>query len=201
MTKLLLSTIALGKNLQVENSHVTIGLTNPKSPSNVGAVMRAAGCYCADQVLYSGQRYANASKYNGTKHNTDTKNAREKIPLTASKGFEDIESLRNHLPEGTKIICVDLVEGAIPLPNFQHPPQALYIFGPEDGTISQQVINAADDVVYVPTVGCMNLAASVNVLLYDRLAKSFVNKEQTQLDNDLIRKSRDTNNKVKVKSK
>jgi hypothetical protein len=24
---------------------------------------------------------------------------------------------------------------------------------------------------YVPTVGCMNLAASVNVLLYDRLAK------------------------------
>jgi tRNA(Leu) C34 or U34 (ribose-2'-O)-methylase TrmL len=26
--------------------------------------------------------------------------------------------------------------------------------------------------VYIPTVGCMNLAATVNVVLYDRLAKS-----------------------------
>ena len=48
MTKLLLSTIALGKSLQPENGHVTIGLTNPKSPSNVGAVMRAAGWYFLD---------------------------------------------------------------------------------------------------------------------------------------------------------
>ena len=203
MTKLLLSTIALGKKLQVENSHVTIGLTNPKSPSNVGAVMRAAGCYCVEQVLYTGQRYANAAKFNGSKHNTDTKNARDKIPLTAADNFENIESLRAFLPNDTKIICVDLVEGAIPLPHFQHPRQAVYIFGPEDGTISQDVINNADDVVYVPTVGCMNLAASVNVLLYDRLSKSLINKNENymQSDNALIRKSRDTNNKVKVKAK
>lgn len=213
MTKLLLSTMALGKRLQVENSHVTIGLTNPKSPSNVGAVMRASGCYCVDQVLYTGQRYANAAKFNGakhnaskhnaSKHNTDTKNACDKIPLKAADDFEKLESLRTFLPQSTKIICVDLVEGAIPLPHFQHPEQALYIFGPEDGTISQKVINNADDVVYVPTVGCMNLAASVNVLLYDRLAKSLLSNSnnQVQSDNALIRKSRDTNNKVKVKVK
>jgi len=198
MTKLLLSTIALGKQLQAENSHITIGLTNPKSPSNVGAVMRAAGCYCVDQVLYTGQRYANAAKYHGTKHNTDTKNARDKIPLKASDDFENSESLRAFLPNKTKVICVDLVEGATPLPHFQHPDQAIYIFGPEDGTIGQTVIDQADDVVYVPTVGCMNLAASVNVLLYDRLAKSLVKKNQIESDNLLIRKSRDTNNKVKV---
>jgi len=201
MTKLLLSTMAIGKRLQVENSYVTIGLTNPKSPSNVGAVMRAAGCYCVDQVLYTGQRYANAAKYNGSKHNTDTKNAHEKIPLKAAGDFENIEYLRAELPENTKIICVDLVEGATPLPHFQHPEQAIYIFGPEDGTISQSVINKADGVVYVPTVGCMNLAASVNVLLYDRLAKSLVNSNQIDSDNVLIKKSRDTNNKVKVNLK
>ncbi len=198
MTKLLLSTIALGKRLQVENSHVTIGLTNPKSPSNVGAVMRAAGCYSVEQVLYTGQRYANAVKFNGLKHNTDTKNARDKIPLKAIDDFENVKAQLDNLPQATKVICVDLVEGAIPLPHFQHPDQALYIFGPEDGTISQEVIDNADDVVYVPTVGCMNLAASVNVLLYDRLAKSLVNKNQTESDTVLIRKSRDTNNKVRV---
>lgn len=204
MSKLLLSTMAIGKELQMENSHITIGLTNPKSPSNVGAVMRAAGCYCVDQVLYTGQRYANAAKHNGAKHSTDTKNARDKIPLKPTDNFENVQTLRALLPEQTKIICVDLVEGAIPLPYFQHPEKALYVFGPEDGTISQKMVDYADEVVYVPTVGCMNLAASVNVLLYDRLAKSLLsthdgeNNKLIQSDNVLIRKSRDTNNKVKV---
>ena len=105
------------------------------------------------------------------------------------------------LPEETKIICVDLVEGATPLPLFEHPDQALYVFGPEDGTISQAVIDQADDVVYVPTVGCMNLAASVNVLLYDRLAKSLVKQDKLETDNTLIRNSRDTNNTAFVKGK
>jgi len=48
----------------------------------------------------------------------------------------------------------------------------------------------------VPTVGCMNLAASVNVLLYDRLAKAADRK----VGDALIRSSRDTNNRVKVPS-
>jgi tRNA(Leu) C34 or U34 (ribose-2'-O)-methylase TrmL len=68
------------------------------------------------------------------------------------------------------------------------------IFGPEDGTISQDVIDRADAVVYVPTNGCMNLAATVNVVLYDRLAKSC----QSYESNELIRQSRDTNNRLKA---
>ncbi len=182
-------------------AQVTIGLTNPKSPSNVGSVMRAAGCYEVDQVLYSGKRYAQAAKFSGAKLNTDTKKVRETIPLIAISDFDGVKTQLENLPQTTKIICVDLVEGAIPLPHFQHPEQALYIFGPEDGTISQAVIDSADDVVYIPTVGCMNLAATVNVLLYDRLAKSLVENDQTESDTALIRKSRDTNNKVKVAAK
>ena len=187
----------MNKTPSLPDSHVAVGLTNPKSPSNVGAVMRAAGCYGVDQVLYTGNRYAQAAKFSRNKLNTDTKNACDIIPLLAIDDFKSAKQVQN-LPEGTKIICVDLVEGATPLPHFQHPEQALYIFGPEDGTISQGVINSADEVVYVPTLGCMNLAASVNVLLYDRLAKSLVNSKQMHSDNVLIRKSRDTNNKVKV---
>ncbi len=180
--------------------HVSIALTNPKSPTNVGAVMRAAGCYQASQVLYTGRRYAQAAKYNKDTLKTDTKNAQGKIPLLAVADFINIKELLETIPSTTKIICVDLVEGATPLPHFIHPAQAVYIFGPEDGTINQQVIDSADEVVYVPTVGCMNLAASVNVLLYDRLAKSVINQaDSNSADNELIRSSRDTNNKVKIK--
>lgn len=162
-----------------------IALSNPKSASNVGAVMRAAGCYGVDSVLYTGERYDRAVKLN-----TDTKKVSSHIPLTA------VTDLLDQKNNDIKIVCVDLVEGATPLPTFEHPDKALYIFGPEDGTIKQSVIDQADAVVYVPTTGCMNLAATVNVILYDRLAKSTIHKT----DNSLIRASRDNNNRVRVKS-
>jgi len=170
----------------MKNTHVSIGLTNPQSPTNVGVVMRAAGCYQVDSVFYTGRRYAKAAKFH-----TDTHNSSSKIPLTG------VDSLLEVLEgdDEAKVVCVELVEGATPLPEFVHPDKAIYIFGPEDGTIEQKVVDKAHAVVYVPTVGCMNLAATVNVLLYDRLAKSANNIAS----DELIRKSRDINNHVKVK--
>ena len=168
----------------MSDKKIMIGLTNPKSATNVGAVMRAAGCFSVDSVLYTGSRYDRSIRLN-----TDTKKISSTIPLT------NVESLLAQKTDDIKVICVDLVEGASPLPAFTHPDRALYLFGPEDGTIKQTIIDQADAVVYIPTTGCMNLAASVNVVLYDRLAKSTTHIT----DNSLIRKSRDTNNRVKVK--
>ena len=164
---------------------VCIGLCNPKSPSNVGAVMRAAGCYGANAVRYSGERFARSAKYH-----TDTKDIVGKIPL------EYKSNLISERPEEMHIVCVELAEGATPLPKFTHPSQALYIFGPEDGSIPQDIINDAHHVVYVPTIGCMNLAATVNVLLYDRLSKTsdMINHDER------IKKSRDINNRLIVKN-
>ena len=167
----------------MRKSKVNLGLSNPKSPSNVGAVMRAAGCYRVDSVFYTGQRYIRSARFH-----TDTQDVSKRIPL------DGVTCLLENVPEDMQIVCVELVEGAIPLPEYQHPDKAFYIFGPEDGTLSQAIIDRADAVVYVPTVGCMNLAATVNVVLYDRLAKS----PSTLASDALIRQSRDTNNRVKV---
>jgi tRNA(Leu) C34 or U34 (ribose-2'-O)-methylase TrmL len=150
----------------------------------VGSVMRAAGCFQVDAVFYTGSRYARAARFN-----TDTKDVSRNLPLTP------LVSLLDAVADEVSVVCVELVEGATPLPAFEHPEQALYVFGPEDGTIEQALIDRADAVVYVPTIGCMNLAASVNVLLYDRLAKS----ERATGSDALIRRSRDTNNQVRVR--
>ena len=168
----------------MNKTKVTIGLTNPKSPSNVGSVMRAAGCFGADEVYYTGKRYDIAAKFS-----TDTQNISNKILL------EGVESLIDCADPHAKIICVELVEGATCLPDFQHPPNAHYIFGPEDGNLSQDIIDQADEVVYLPTVGCLNLAATVNVVLYDRVAKS----DLSFAGDELIRTSRDVNNRARVK--
>jgi tRNA(Leu) C34 or U34 (ribose-2'-O)-methylase TrmL len=173
----------------MKKEFVSIGLINPKSTSNVGSVMRAAGCYQVDQVLYSGHRYDRAMKMS-----TDTKKTSASIPLINIESL-GVEGLIDTVDSDTAVVCVDLIQGATSLPVFSHPEKALYIFGPEDGTIDQKIVDQADFVVFVPTVGCMNLAASVNVLLYDRLAKS----ARAVAGDELIRQSKDVNNNVKVR--
>jgi len=167
--------------------HVSIGLMNPKSPDNVGSVMRAAGNYAVDCVFYTGQRYARALSRNPDSVNT-SRRIGQHIPLQSIPSFAD------NAFDNAHIVCVEFAENAIALPEFTHPQNALYIFGPEDGNITQEIINIADSVVYIPTHGCMNLAATVNVVLYDRIAKSF----QLADDNQIIRENRDRNNNLKV---
>ena len=166
----------------MNKSTVSLCLINPKSPQNMGSILRAAGCFGVNGIFYTGQRYARAQNFA-----TDTKNAVSDIPVT------NINDIKAHVPADTSVIAVELVEGAQPLPHFTHPENAFYLFGPEDGTVPQAIINQCDHVVYVPTKGCMNLAATVNVLLYDRMAKS----PSTHYHDDIIRKSRDTNNRTK----
>lgn len=173
----------------MKQSKVSIGLINPKSPKNVASVMRAAGNYRVDRVFYSGIRYGLAMQRNPVTVDMSRKVSKD-IPLSR------VDNLIDKAFDDMKIVCIEFAENAISLPLYQHPHDVLYIFGPEDSSISQDLIDRADDVVYVPTVGCMNLAASVNVVLYDRLAKSATLSELD--DNELIRKNRDINNSLIV---
>lgn len=165
-----------------------IGLTNPKSPDNVGAVMRAAGCYNANGVYYTGQRFEKAMS-RGQKLHTDTKNVTSRIALSSIESFQ-AANVDNAVP-----VAIELVEGATSLVDFVHPDNAFYIFGPEDKSLDKDVVAWCDHVIYIPTVGCMNLAATVNVVLYDRMAKL----GPLAQGDELIIKSRDTNNRLKVK--
>lgn len=135
-----------------------IGLDNPKTDINVGSAMRAAGIYGAAFVAATGRRFKKA--------NTDTMKSYRHLPLMRPKDLRDI------LPYDCIPVAVDIIEGAIPLPEYEHPERAFYIFGAEDNTLGERITGWCRDIVYVPTAGCMNLAAAVNVVLYDRLAKS-----------------------------
>jgi tRNA(Leu) C34 or U34 (ribose-2'-O)-methylase TrmL len=171
----------------MKQAKVSIGLINPKSPENVASVMRAAGNFRVDNVFYTGKRYPLAMQHKPFTRDMSRK-VGQNIPLA------EVTDLIDDASEKLKIVCVEFAENAIPLPEYQHPYDAFYIFGPEDGTIGQDIIDRADAVVYVPTNGCMNLAATVNVLLYDRFVKSSQDIATDLEKNELIRQSRDTNN-------
>ena len=162
---------------------VCIGLVNPKSASNVAVILRAAGCYGVSSIFYTGVRYTYAKAFH-----EDTKNFRSIIPTTA------VEDLTAVIPKDATPVVIELVEGATPLPAFQHPANAFYIFGPEDGSVPQKIVSECKHVVYIPTKSSMNLAVTVNVVLYDRLAKS-----NYESGDALIKLSRDKNNNVKMK--
>ena len=134
-----------------------VGLLQPKTPANVGSVLRAAQCYEAAMVATTGQRYTRAP--------TDSMKAYRHLPLV------QCDDLRTVVPFDCVPVAVELTDGARPLTAYTHPERAFYIFGPEDGSIRKDVLAWCRDVVYVPTAFCMNLAACVNVVLYDRLAK------------------------------
>ena len=168
--------------MELAKQKASIGLINPKNPVNVASILRAAGCYGVASVFYTGQRYRLAKEFNA-----DTKAFHKIIPTVG------VDNLKDVVPKGAKVVCDELVEGAVPLPHFEHPENAFYILGPEDGSVPSDVLTWCDYVVYIPTYSCMNLAATANVLLYDRLSKSdFVSGDA------LIRSSRDTNNTTKI---
>lgn len=139
--------------------YASIGLVRPKDTKNVGAVLRAAFCYGAAMVAIQGDRTP-------VKSSQDTPQAWRHIPVLRG------DDLRALIPYDAVPVAVDLVDDAIQLPAFQHPQRAFYVFGPEDGTLGTETLSWCRHRVMVPTRFCMNLAATVNVILYDRLAKA-----------------------------
>lgn len=138
---------------------IGIGLHYPKNHLNVGSTLRAAFVFNADLVAISGQRYHRAS--------TDTMKAYRHVPLI------HVENILDAIPFDCVPVAVDILPRATMLPKYVHPKRAFYIFGPEDGTLGKNVVDRCRDVITVPTNQelCLNLAATVNVVLYDRRAK------------------------------
>jgi tRNA(Leu) C34 or U34 (ribose-2'-O)-methylase TrmL len=139
--------------------YAAIGLMQPKTALNVGSVLRAAFNYDAALVVIEGDRSMSLRAC------TDTLKAYRHLPVIHG-------NLREQLPFDCVPVAVDLVDDAVALPAYQHPQRAFYIFGPEDGTLDATTLDWCQHRVMVPTRNCMNLAAAVNVVLYDRLAKA-----------------------------
>lgn len=140
----------------MSRGYAAVGLYMPKTEPNVGGALRAAYCYGAAMVAVQGRRFQ--------KFSTDTMKAWRHVPVI------EVVDLVEAIPFGCVPVCVELADNARPLENFVHPERAFYIFGPEDGSVPKSLTDKYLT-VKAPTTFCMNLAATVNVLLYDRKAK------------------------------
>lgn len=139
-----------------------IVLVRPKYPHNVAGAIRAASCFDVKSLIYTGERFAFE--------------AGERIPREermkgyASVNFRASERPFDLLEQGTPV-CVELHNTSRSLVDFEHPGDAIYVFGPEDGHVSQMIRRFCHHFVHIPTKHCLNLSAAINVVLYDRRVK------------------------------
>ena len=91
------------------------------------------------------------------------------------KGYRDVQVVATERPLDAVArrwhstpVCVELTPTAEPLTTFVHPEHAVYVFGPEDGHVSQAYRAQCHRFVFIPAHHCLNLAAAVNVVLAHR---------------------------------
>lgn len=153
----------IGKDAPKVGKAPAIALLNPKYARNVGAVVRSASCFGIKQVWFSGDRV----KLDG----------KERLPREERmKGYAEVDLYNydkffDQFDQSVIPIAVELKDGAEQLHNFEHPENALYVFGPEDGSLTRQELVHCHRRLVIPSRHCLNLATAVSVILYDRLMK------------------------------
>lgn len=92
------------------------------------------------------------------------------------KGYNEVEAIHcdyflNAYGPGVVPVCVELHDGSQDMMYFDHPEQAVYIFGPEDGHVPKAIRQHCHHIVRIPSRHCLNLSSAVYVTLYDRHVK------------------------------
>ncbi len=145
-----------------ERGYGCVALDSPTDTVNVGHTLRAALCFNARMVIIGSA----AKSINVQRLKTDPGRAYKHVPVL------QVDDIFDALPEDCTPVAVELTEDAVDLTTFVHPERACYIFGPENGSISDEVLDRCRIKVKIPTVMSLNLGMTVNIVLYDRAAKT-----------------------------
>ncbi len=135
-----------------------IGVEGISKPMNVGNLFRTAHAFGASFV------FAIAPAVNlRDLYRSDTSQTAEHVPLHL---YDDVASLT--LPKGCALVGVELLDEAVVLPSFKHPPRAAYVFGPERGSLSAELLERCDLTTKIPTKFSVNIGVAGAIVMYDR---------------------------------
>ena len=146
--------------MQVDTTrgYFAIGAERISKAMNLGNLVRSANAFGASFVFLIDAPYTRKTA------KSDTSQAEVALPV-----YDVASPAALQLPRGCRLVGVELVPDAVDLPSFRHPPQAAYVFGPERGSLSPELLEHCDHVVRIPTRFCINLAVAGAVVMYDRM--------------------------------
>lgn len=144
-------------------------LSNPKFPANVGAVLRVVSVFGGDYLTVTGLRCHEEVKNLRRLPREERMREYRSTPLhwvRAGRPVSDVFDTTGFVP-----VCVEVDPSAESLIDFEHPEKALYVFGPEDGSVPDGFRRASHRFVAIPSIQCLNLSTAVAIVAYDRMAK------------------------------
>ena len=131
-----------------------------KRSANYGTLFRTAQVLGADFVFLIGTRFKRQA--------TDTMKSWRHVPTYEYDSFEDFNK---HRPHGCRLIGIELIDSAIPLAEFKHPKQACYLLGAEDHGLTNEAIDACQNIIVLPGERSLNVSVAGSIVLYDRISK------------------------------
>lgn len=136
-----------------------VGVEGISKPMNLGSLLRSAHAFGASFAFTIGAVFdARAAA------SADTSAAVASLPF---HDYPDLAAFR--LPHGCRLVGIELMDEAIELPSFTHPPQAAYVLGAERASLSPALVERCDFVVRIPTRFSINLAIAGTLAMYDRM--------------------------------
>ena len=139
--------------------YFAIGIEGVSKPMNVGSLFRTAHAFGASFVFTVAADYA---RVHGAR--SDTSDTPGHLPFYA---FPVVSSMI--LPDGCRLVGVELVEDAVELPSFHHPKCAADVLGPERGALTDAMMERCEFTVRIPTAFAINVGIAGAIVLYDRL--------------------------------
>lgn len=149
------------KSTLTQRGFACIALDRPTDGVNVGHSLRAALGFSARMVILGDKD----ESINVRKLSTDPGRAYRHVPIL------EVDDIFDVMPNDCTPVAVELTDDAVDLSNFVHPERACYIFGPENGSVSPEILKKCKYVVKIPTTMSLNLGMTVNIVMYDRHAK------------------------------
>ncbi len=138
--------------------YFAIGAERMSKSLNLGNLMRSAHGFGASFTFTVG------ASYQALEGHADTSKGQRHLPHYNWTNLDEFV-----LPQGCKLVGVELLDTAINLPSFRHPLRAAYVLGPELGSLSEPLLKRCDYVVKIPTSFCVNVAMAGAIVMYDRV--------------------------------
>ena len=134
-----------------------IGVERLSKPMNAGNLFRSAHAFGAGFLFTVDAAYTQRGGHSDTSH------APEQMPFYTFDSAAEMQ-----LPKDCKLVGVELLDEAVDLPSFAHPVRAAYVFGPERGNLSDEMVERCDFIVKIPTAFCVNVGVAGAIVMYDR---------------------------------
>lgn len=141
-----------------------VGIDGVSKEGNMGNLIRTAHAFGASFAFAVNPKVVVHTGETVTSDFADTSKTHTQIPF-----FEYDTAAEVEVPQGCRLVGVEICDEAVDLPSFRHPTRAIYVLGGERTSLSSAMAERCDLMIKIPTKFSLNVATAGAIVMYDRL--------------------------------